>query len=97
MNTKLESLFEKYNISEKNRFEIRNFYMFLDEWKKHNLLNNFELLATRLKKIETDIQTEKDILIWQAVDRVKNYIIEKRKNNINSDIKKDIDLLKGDL
>lgn len=97
MNTRLQSLFDKYNVWEKNRYEISQFFLLLDERKRKNLLDNFEILAYRLEKIEQDIKEEREILIWKSVDRVKNYILEKRKKVLDSDAKSDIDLLRGEL
>lgn len=97
MNTRLQSLFDKYNVWEKNRYEISQFFLLLDERKRKNLLDNFEILAYRLEKIEQNIKEEREILIWKSVDRVKNYILEKRKKVLDSDAKSDIDLLRGEL
>ena len=38
MNTKLEKLFEKYNFSQKDRFEISQIFFLLTEERKQNLL-----------------------------------------------------------
>ena len=76
MNTKLEKLFEKYNFSQKDRFEISQIFFLLTEERKQNLLKNFDEFALSINKINSDIDTEKDILIWSAVEKIKNSILE---------------------
>ena len=97
MNTRLELLFEKFHISDKDKYEINQIYMLLPDIKKQNLINNFEILSLKLKEIEADIEIEKDILIWNAVERIKSSILEKRKNNYEQNTKSRIDLLKGEI
>ena len=94
MNTKLEKLFEKYNFSQKDRFEISQIFFLLTEERKQNLLKNFDEFALSINKINSDIDTEKDILIWSAVEKIKNSILEERKNKIGENIKDEINSLK---
>lgn len=73
MNTQLEMLFEKYNISEKDRHEINQFFMLVPEEKKKNILSNFWLLASRLEQIHKEIDLEKRILIWDLFEDIKSF------------------------
>jgi len=97
MNIYLHSLFEKYKLSEKDRYEISQIYWFLPIDKKQNLLQNFELVAAKIIKIEKTLELEKEILIWNSVERIKNSILANRKQKIDAHIKKEIDLLKGEI
>ncbi len=97
MNTKLEKLFEKYNFSQKDRFEISQIFFLLTEERKQNLLKNFDEFALSINKINSDIDTEKDILIWSAVEKIKNSILEERKNKIDENIKDEINSLKDEI
>ena len=97
MNTKLEKLFEKYNFSQKDRFEISQIFFLLTEERKQNLLKNFDEFALSINKINSDIDTEKDILIWSAVEKIKNSILEERKNKIGENIKDEINSLKDEI
>ncbi|MDR2639800.1 MAG: hypothetical protein LBC61_00195 [Candidatus Peribacteria bacterium] len=63
MNTYLKALFEKYNVSDRNKSEILQIWALLPDDKRKNLLNNFATLALRLKKIEEEINAEKEILL----------------------------------
>ena len=80
MNTLLEKLFEQYHISPKDRYEINQIYGLLPTEKKQNLLNNFEALSIRLNKIEEDLNTEREILIWEGVENIRKTIIKARIN-----------------
>ena len=40
MNTKLDFLFQEYKISEKNKYEIKQLYNLLPDYKKQNLIRN---------------------------------------------------------
>ncbi|ATU05846.1 hypothetical protein BKN14_05450 [Candidatus Gracilibacteria bacterium HOT-871] len=97
MNTKLEKLFEKYNFSQKDRFEISQIFFLLTEERKQNLLKNFDEFALSINKINSDIDTEKDILIGSAVEKIKNSILEERKNKIDENIKDEINSLKDEI
>ena len=90
MNTRLELLFKNYNISEKNRYEINQLFQLLPSYKKQNLLNNFEVLASRFSEIEEEINTERSILIWNEVENIKNLIIEGRINKEKEELRREI-------
>jgi hypothetical protein len=79
MNTLLEKLFEENNVSPKDRFEINQIYSLLPDEKKQNLINNFKSLALKLKIIEKEIEIEREILIPESVQKVKEFILENRK------------------
>jgi hypothetical protein len=63
MNTQLEKLFNQYNLSQKDRYEIMQIYTLLSNTKKQNVLQNFSVLAARLHKIENDLQEERELLM----------------------------------
>lgn len=94
MNTLLENLFEKYNFSDKQRYEIRQFYSFLPTDKKVNLINNFDVFATKMQQIQDELEQEKSILLDNAVNKVEQALIQKRKENLAADTKKSIQALK---
>ncbi len=97
MNIRINTLFEKYNVSNKNRYEIEQIYSIMPAYKQKQLLNNFELFLTKFKYIEDTINTEKEILLWDSVERIRNSILKNRKNKIDEHIKNEINLLKGEL
>ena len=70
MNVFLEKLFEKYSVSEKDIYDIRQIYELLPPDKKQNLLDNFESLVIKLKKIEEEIELEREILFWDIISDI---------------------------
>jgi len=84
MNTKLNTLFEQYNIWEKDRYEISQIYFLLSEDKKRDLIQNFPILVTRVEKIKQDIIIEQELLIWDSISRIKHAIeIAKKEQFLN--------------
>lgn len=96
MNTYLLKLFEKYNVSEKNRYEVKQIYSVLSDDKKKKLLDRFELLAIRLEVIEGEILIERELLLEQAAERLWTSIIEWREKE-NNKIKKQLRFLKEEI
>jgi len=82
MNTQLEKLFSQHNLSQKDRYEIRQMYSLLPNHKQRELIENFAVLASKFTQIEQEIQEQRDLLLWTQVDNIKQYtnIIQK---NIN--------------
>ena len=74
MNIYLEKLFNKYSISKKNRYEISQIYNLLPPDKQSNLIRNFENLANSINVIEENLSIEREILIWNALDNIKDII-----------------------
>ncbi len=74
MNTLLEKYFEKYDLSEKDRYEINQIFQLLPAEKKQNVLDNFEKLVFKINKFKGDIKIEQEILIWDAVSKIRNAI-----------------------
>lgn len=95
MNTRLEILFDKYGISEKDRYEISQFYWLLPDIKKQNLINNFEYLASKIKVIENDISIERDILMTNSLDKIRQTIEFVKKEKLWDKVKEEIDYLKN--
>lgn len=96
MNTYLLKLFEKYNVSEKNRYEVKQIYSVLSDDKKKKLLDRFEFLAIRLEVIEGEILIERELLLEQAAERIWTSIIEWREKE-NNKIKKQLRFLKEEI
>ena len=71
MNTRLEKLFEKHDLSEKDKYEINQIFCLLPNKKQINILNNFDVLAFRLKIIQKQINLERKILIWDLFTDIK--------------------------
>jgi ubiquitin C-terminal hydrolase len=63
MNANLKKLFEQYNLSEKDRFEINQIFSLLPAEKQLNVLKNFDKLIFNLERQKREIELEKRILI----------------------------------
>lgn len=73
MNTQLEKLFEIYNISAKDRYEINQIFWLLPPDKKQKILRNFETLSFRLEQIHKEIDLERRILVWDLFEDIKTF------------------------
>jgi len=71
MNVLLKTLFDKYEISEKDQYEINQIFNFVNDEKKHKILSNFEVLAKKIKKIEEEILLEQSILLDDILPDIK--------------------------
>ncbi|NUJ97239.1 hypothetical protein HGA92_00450 [Candidatus Gracilibacteria bacterium] len=78
MNTVLLRLFEQHDVSEKDRYEIGQMYNFLSEEKKQRLIKDFEIFIKKVKKFQKQLKEEKDILIGETINEIKQ-IIEQTK------------------
>lgn len=87
INIYLEKLFEKYEVSTKDRFEIRQIFTFLSDTKKQNLLDNFWSLAIFLKISHSEMIKEQEILLWKIVSNIENEIQQIWKNILKSNVK----------
>jgi hypothetical protein len=90
MNIYLEKLFNKYSVSPKNRYEIKQIYDLLPANKKNNLINNFELLMYKIHRIEESLKMEQEILLDRIIPDIYDII---KKDNIE-EVRKEIDSLK---
>lgn len=86
MNTQLEKLFLQYNLSEKDQYEIKQIYALLPMQKQNNLLQNFWNIASKLIKIEEEIREEREILIGNKVEDIKNIILFNRETKVRDHI-----------
>lgn len=71
MNTRLELLFEKYNVSSKDRYEINQIFWLLPPEKQQNILKNFDIMIFRFEQIHKEIDLERRILIWDLFRDIK--------------------------
>jgi len=74
MNTRLQRLFNEHTLPDRDKYEINQIFELLPPDKKQNILNNFDLLAIRLNKIEEDIKIEREILVWDALQNIQSIL-----------------------
>jgi hypothetical protein len=73
MNTRLELLFQKYNVSEKDKYEINQIFWLLPPDKQQNILKNFEIMIFRFEQIHKEVNLERRILIWELFKDIKSF------------------------
>ena len=71
MNIRLELLFEKHNVSQKDRYEINQIFWLLPPEKQQNILKNFDIMIFRFEQIHKEIDLERRILIWDLFRDIK--------------------------
>lgn len=76
MNTQLKTLFKVYDIRKKDRHEIKQIFSLLSPEKRINFLNNFSVLADKIHKIQDDLYQEREILIWESLQRIRTAVAE---------------------
>jgi hypothetical protein len=86
MNTLLKKLFDTYNISPKNRYDISQVYSLLPPGKQKNLIHNFEILSDKMIEIEKGLKVEREILIPKAVKNVTAVLEEVKKERIWNEV-----------
>jgi len=72
MNTMLQKLFEWSNLLEKDKYEINQIFFLLPADKQQNILDNFHVLAFKLKQMHKEIELERRILVWDIFSDIKN-------------------------
>ena len=73
MNTRLEMLFEKHNVSDKDRYEINQIFWLLPANKQQNILKNFDLMIFKFEQIHKEVDLERRILIWDLFEEIKSF------------------------
>ena len=76
MNTKLQKLFEWSNLLEKDKYEINQIFFLLPTDKQQNILDNFDVLASRLEQMHKEVELERRILVWDIFNDIKNIFIK---------------------
>lgn len=79
MNTLLDKLLKEYNLRPEDIYEIKQIYSFLSYEKQQKLIQNFKTLATKIKEIEKDIKTQREILVEITINEIRE-VIELVKN-----------------
>ena len=94
MNTLLELKMEKSDLSDRDKFEIRQFFNIVDNQKKQNILKNFDQMVFNINKIKAEIIEEQEILLWKAISNMERAIKRARSSWIRKSSKENIQKLK---
>jgi len=71
MNTQLQKLFKKAELSDKDKFEINQIFELLPPEKQQNVLDNFDRMIFNIKQKQKEIELERRILIWDIFNNVR--------------------------
>lgn len=93
-NTQLEKYLENELLTEKDRYEIRQIFSFVDEKKKQNILDNFDKILLSIGKIKSDLRNSQEILLWKAISNIENAIRQAQNNGIKNATIQSINSLK---
>lgn len=74
MNLLLEQKLENSPLNDKDKYEIRQFFTFLTDEKKRNLIANFDKIVFSIMKIKYDLRESQKILLWRAITNIENAI-----------------------
>lgn len=74
MNTSIEKLFEEYDLVEKDRYEIRQIYSFLDMEKKQKLIDNFDKIFANIIKLKRSMFVNQNNIYNNSLENIKGKI-----------------------
>jgi len=74
MNVLLEKLLQESPLDDKDKYEIRQIFHFVDENKKQNILKNFEYMVLNILKVKQDLRQQQEILLGKAISNIENAI-----------------------
>lgn len=80
MNVLLEKLLENDILTEKDKFEIRQFFQIVSDDKKQNILRNFDNILSSILKIKIEMRKQQEILLWKTISNIEK-AIKIAKNN----------------
>lgn len=97
MNLVLENKLQNSMLSEKDKYEIRQFFVFLTEEKKINLINNFDKITNSILKIQQELRQNQIILLWKTISNIENAIKKAQLNGLKKASKQSIWELKNEI
>ncbi|MBW7954590.1 hypothetical protein H3C61_02135 [Candidatus Gracilibacteria bacterium] len=94
MNVLLEKLLLNNLLNDKDRYEIRQIFNFVDDKKKLNILNNFENIINKVLKIKSELKDQQEILLGKAISNIELSIKQAKNNGIKNATSSSIKSLK---
>ena len=87
MNTQMEKMFDKYNVSPKTRHDLVQIYSLLPLEKQRNIMHNFATLVWRIEDIETQMKKEQEILLDRIIPDITDIIANNYSYKMEGEIK----------
>jgi|GEM_PF-441201 len=69
-NARLEKLLAHPVLDEKDRYEIRQIFSFVDQTRKMNIIANFEILLGKIVALKDDMVGQQKFLLGKAIDNI---------------------------
>ena len=74
MNLLFEHMLESSPVSDKDKYEILQFFNFLNDEKKRNLIANFDKVVASIIKIKQELIEAQKILLWKSITNIENAV-----------------------
>lgn len=74
MNLLFEHMLESSPLSDKDKYEILQFFNFLNDEKKRNLIANFDKVVASIIKIKQELIEAQKILLWKSITNIENAV-----------------------
>lgn len=87
MNTQLEKLLDKYNLSPKTRHDFIQIYALLPLVKQKDVLHNFDIMLLKIRDIEAWMKKEQEILLDNIIPDIMDIIAQKGVLNTGKETK----------
>ncbi len=95
MNAVLEKLFNKYNLGEKDRYEINQIYSFLSPQKKIHMVENFWSIVKHIGGLKKEMFDEQQILFDNTLQNIEQKIKQAEQRRIQNSTQSEINSLRN--
>ncbi len=82
INVAFEDMLKSCNLSEKDRYEVRQIFYMLSPKKQQNIINNFNIMVDKINKFKDDIENQQKILLEKAASQLDDIVLQTEKENI---------------
>jgi hypothetical protein len=76
MNILLEKLLQESPFDEKDKYEIRQIFQFVNDEKKQNILNNFDYIVSNVLRLKEELRQQQEILLGKAISNIEQTILK---------------------
>lgn len=95
MNSKLEKLFQTYELSEKDIHDFLQIYRLLPGYKKTRAVENFTKIMLSVETLREDLYQEHEILFWNTLGRIEEKLKKIKKDLVTQVTKEEISDLRS--
>lgn len=82
MNILLEKLLQESPFDEKDKYEIRQIFQFVNDEKKQNILNNFDYIVSNVLRLKEELRQQQEILLGKAISNIEQTILKAKWNGV---------------